>query len=306
MRFGINGSALLLAPDLAAITDHARDAASAGFASYWISQVGLVDAIAVLGCVGERVSGIEVGAAVIPTYSRHPASLAGQALTAQALCAGRLTLGIGVSHQPVIEQTMLMPWQPPVRHLREYLDVLQPLIENGSANAVGRYFSFAANLPRPDVPPPSILLAALGPQMLRLAGSHTDGTVLWLTGEKVLRDRVVPIISDAAERAGRRAPRIVCMLPVCVTDDPAAARSDISLIFDDYREYPSYRSVLAAAGADDPGGVALAGTEDKVLGQLQAIAAAGATDFVAVELGRTPDERDRTRDLLCRARERLR
>jgi 5,10-methylenetetrahydromethanopterin reductase len=142
-----------------------------------------------------------------------------------------------------------------------------------------------------------VLLAALAPRMLQLAGEHTDGTVLWMTGPATVRDHIVPAITAAAQRAGRPAPRVVCTLPVCVTDDIAAARAGANKVFAIYGQLPSYRAMLDKEGAEGPGDVAIVGDEDAVTAQIQALAEAGVTDFVAGDFSRGEDGK-RTRDVL--------
>jgi F420-dependent oxidoreductase-like protein len=151
--------------------------------------------------------------------------------------------------------------------------------------------------PRPDRVP--VLLAALAPHMLRLAGRRADGTVLWMTGPATVRDYIVPTITEAAQAAGRPSPRVVCMLPVCVTDDPDGARARASQVLALYGQLPSYRAMLDREGAKEPGDVAVTGTEDAVAAQISALEEAGVTDFVAGEYARG-DDGPRTRAFLRR------
>jgi alkanesulfonate monooxygenase SsuD/methylene tetrahydromethanopterin reductase-like flavin-dependent oxidoreductase (luciferase family) len=133
--------------------------------------------------------------------------------------------------------------------------------------------------------------------MLRLAGQLADGTVLWMTGPATVRDYIVPSITAAAGAAGRPSPRVVCMLPVCVTDDEAGARAEAGKQLAIYGHLPSYRAMLDKEGAAGPGDVAIVGPEDAVAEQIRALADAGVTDFVAAEVTRGP-EGPRTRALL--------
>ena len=149
----------------------------------------------------------------------------------------------------------------------------------------------------PRTGPVPVLLAAMGPAMLRLAGKRTAGTILWMTGPATTRDYVVPTINAAAEQAGRPAPRVVCILPVCVTDDPDGARARAAKVFEIYGQLPSYRAMLDREGAQGPADVAIVGNEDQVAGQIKALADCGVTDFVAGEYARGND-RLRTRNLL--------
>jgi 5,10-methylenetetrahydromethanopterin reductase len=279
------------------LADEIRRAADDGFASGWISNIFGLEALTALAVAGRGIPGIELGTAVVPTYPRHPAVLAQQALTADLALDGRLALGIGLSHQIVIENMYGYSFDKPARHMREYLSVLLPLLDGEQAGFDGEtvHAHIGLSVPRLDRIP--VLLAALAPQMLRLAGQRADGTVLWMTGPATVRDYIVPSITAAAQSASRPAPRVVCVLPVCVTDDVAASRAAADKIFAIYGQLPSYRAMLDKEGAAGPGDVAITGDEDTVAAQITELADAGVTDFVAGEYGRGPDQQ-RTRDLL--------
>jgi 5,10-methylenetetrahydromethanopterin reductase len=197
----------------------------------------------------------------------------------------------------VIEDMFGYSFDKPARHMSEYLSVLLPLLDGQSAAFDGETLHAHLRLSVPRLGKIPVLLAALGPQMLRLAGARTDGTVLWMTGPSTVRDYIVPAIAAAAREAGRAAPRIVCTLPVCVTDDPAAARARANRIFSIYGELPSYRAMLDREGAAGPGDVTITGDEDAVSAQITALADAGVTDFVAGEFAKG-DDQQRTRALL--------
>jgi 5,10-methylenetetrahydromethanopterin reductase len=283
---------------LAKMADQLRRAADDGFASAWMSNIFGLEALTTLAVLGSQVPGIEVGTAVVPTYPRHPAVLAQQALTAAlAIGPGRLTLGIGLSHQIVIESMYGYSFDKPARHMREYLSVLLPLLDGTAVSVDGATLSAHIGLSVPRAGRVPVLLAAMAPQMLKLAGEQTDGTVLWMTGPATVRDYVVPAITAAASAAGRPAPRVVCMLPVCVTSDVDAARATAAEEFAIYGQLPSYRAMLDKEGAAGPADVAIIGNEDFVAGQVNGLADAGVTDFVALEFARG-DDRQRTRNLL--------
>ncbi|GAA2387863.1 TIGR03564 family F420-dependent LLM class oxidoreductase [Nonomuraea africana] len=268
-------------------------AADDGFASAWLSHVFGLDAITALAVAGGQTPGIELGTAVVPTYPRHPAALAQQALTANAALGGRLALGIGLSHQIVIEHMFGYDFSHPARHMKEYLDILLPLARGEKAEVSGETLKANIKLSTPGTGLP-VLIAALAPRMLALAGAVADGTVLWMTGPKTVAEHVVPAITGAAHGAGRPAPRVVCALPVCVTDDPAAARARAAEVFSVYGQLPSYRAMLDREGAATPGDVAIVGDEEAVRAQIDGLAKAGVTDFVAAEFA----ERERTRTFL--------
>jgi F420-dependent oxidoreductase-like protein len=279
------------------LRDDLRRAADDGFASAWMSNIFGMDALTALAVAGSAVPGIELGTAVVPTYPRHPAALAQQAMTVAAAVDGRLTLGIGPSHKIVIEDMFGYGFGKPVRHTREYLSVLLPLLGERQVSFAGETVRASIGLTTPAPGRVPVLLAALGTQMLRLAGERVDGTVLWMTGPATIRDHIVPTITAAASAAGRPAPRIVCVLPVCVTADPGTARERAARVFAVYGELPSYRAMLDREGAAGPADVAVVGDEDAVGAQVRALAEAGVTDFVAAEYTRGPDA-ERTRAFL--------
>jgi 5,10-methylenetetrahydromethanopterin reductase len=298
MRIGILAAETGGDQALGKLADQLRRAADDGLASFWMSNIFGLDALTSLAAVGRQVPGIELGTAVVPTYPRHPAVLAQQALTtALAVGPGRLTLGIGLSHKIVIEDMYGYSFDRPARHMREYLSVLLPLLDGTAVSVDGSALSAHIGLSTPRTGRIPVLLAAMAPRMLALAGAQTDGTALWMTGPATVRDYVVPAISAAASAAGRPGPRIVCALPVCVTSDPAAARASAAQEFSIYGQLPSYRAMLDKEGAAGPGDVAIVGDEDAVAAQILALADAGVTDFVAAEFARGQD-RVRTRSLL--------
>jgi 5,10-methylenetetrahydromethanopterin reductase len=268
---------------MARLRDELRRAADDGFASAWMSNIFGVDALTALAVVGSQVAGIEVGTAVVPTYPRHPAVLAQQARTVAAAVDGRLVLGIGLSHRIVIEDMFGYDFSRPILHMREYLAVLLPLLDGQQASFSGESVRANIGLSTPSPGRVPVVVAALGPQMLRLAGAQTDGTVLWMTGPATVRDHIVPLIRQAAADAGKPSPRVVCVLPVCVTSDPGDARQRAAQVFAIYGELPSYRAMLDREGAAGPADVAIVGDEDAVAAQIAALAEAGVTDFVAGE-----------------------
>jgi 5,10-methylenetetrahydromethanopterin reductase len=283
---------------LSKLADQLRKAVDDGFASAWMANIFGLEALTSLAVAGSQVPGIELGTAVVPTYPRHPAVLAQQALTtALAIGPGRLTLGIGLSHKIVIEDMYGYSFDKPARHMREYLSVLLPLLDGTPVNVDGSTLSAHIGLSVPRTGRVPVMLAAMAPRMLSLAGEQTEGTVLWMTGPATVRDYVVPALSAAASAAGRPSPRVVCTLPVCVTSDAAAARASAAKLFAIYAQLPSYRAMLDREGAAGPGDVAIVGDEDAVAAQILTLADAGVTDLVAAEFARGED-RERTRSLL--------
>jgi F420-dependent oxidoreductase-like protein len=263
---------------LAGVVDAVREVADAGIGRAWVPQLIGVDALTAIAVAGREVPGIELGTAVVPTYPRHPLVLAGQALTTSAALGGgsRLHLGVGLSHQVVIEGMLGIPWHRPVRHLSEYLDVLLPLLAERRHGAV----QLSA-----EAPTPPVLVAALGPALLRVAGELADGTLTWMAAPEVVGERIAPTITAAAEAAGRPRPRIGVGLPVAVTDDVAGARERAAAAYAVYDTLPSYKRLLDEAGLEGPAAVVIAGDEEEVAGRIRALADVGATEIVASLFG---------------------
>jgi F420-dependent oxidoreductase-like protein len=274
-----------------------------GFASAWFANIFGVDAITAAALCGRATTRLELGTAVVPTYPRHPVAMAQQALTAQAACGGRFVLGIGLSHQIVIETMFGLSYARSYSHMREYLAVLAPLIREGSVGHSGSEYRVNANLAVPGATPCPILVAALAPKMLALAGSVADGTITWMTGPRTLAEHTIPRIREAAAAAGRPAPRVVVGLPVAVTDEPAAAREAAGRIFQVYGGLPSYRAMLDREGAEGPADVAMVGDESAVGEQIARLRSIGITDFLASPFpvgGDATASLERTRALLVR------
>jgi 5,10-methylenetetrahydromethanopterin reductase len=279
------------------VVAEARAAERDGFASFALPQIFGLDAMGVLAIIGREVPRIGLATGVVPTYSRHPLTMAQQAFTVQLASGGRFTLGVGLSHQMVIENMFGLSFDKPLRHMREYLAVLMPLLTDGKADVDGDTISTHAAVDiagRTEIP---VLVAALGPKMLELAGTVTAGTVTWMTGPATLANYTVPTITAAAERAGRPAPQIVTSLPICVTSDVDGARTRAAQDFQIYGFLPSYRAMLDREGAAGPADVAIAGDEATVTKGIGELADAGVTEFVASIFG-TREERAETRALL--------
>jgi len=298
MRISINGSSELIHSDVPRLLAHAEQAAADGMAGWWLAQTGLIDALTVLALAGADTGDMELGTAVNATFPIHPTALAAKALTTQAATGGRLALGLGVNHAPVVEETWGMSFDKPIRHVRDYLSCLQPLLEEGRVNHAGEDFTARFEGARPTETAPTLLLAAMGPQMLKIAGNRADGTLLWMTGPNAIRTQIAPHINDAAEAAGRPAPRIICSLPIAVTDDESGMRAFIDQMLERYGTLPSYRAMLDIDGHAGPGDAMICGSEDAVREQLGAIADAGATEFSAAEIGASREDFARTRALL--------
>jgi F420-dependent oxidoreductase-like protein len=234
---------------------------------------------------GRATDSIELGTAVVPTHSRHPLYMAQQALTTNAACGGRLALGIGPSHKVVIENMLGLSFEKPARHVREYVQVLKALLEEGSVKHEGQVYRVQGQLHAPGATPCPVLIGGLGKLMRRIAGGLADGTLTWMTGRRTLAEEIGPDVRAAAEEAGRPAPRIVAALPVCVTDEAEAAREAIDKVLAMYPTLPSYKAMLDLEGATRPSDIALIGDESSVADGVRALADAGVTDFNATIIG---------------------
>ncbi len=280
------------------IVEEVAIAAGQGFASFWVPQIFGVDALTALAVAGREVPEIKLGTSVIPTYPRHPMMLAQQALTvSQVIGGGRLQLGIGLSHQPVVEGMWGMPFEKPVRHMREYLELLGPMLHDQRVSASYETLTARGQLDIPDAEAPAVLVAALGPQMLKVTGRLADGTITWMTGAKTIAELTVPTIAAAAEEAGKAAPQIVVGLPICITADVDAARARAAKEFQIYGQLPSYRAMLDNEGLGGPEDLALIGDPAEIRDRIAVFEDGGMTTFAASSFG-NESERAATREFL--------
>ena len=283
MRIGLFVGAMELMRNVAERLQRISEAEADGFDSYWLPQQFGADMLTVIAMAGMQTHRIELGTAVVPTYPRHPVAMAQQALTAQVAAGGRLTLGIGVSHRSTIEDWLGLSYAHPARHMEEYMSVLRPLLNESGVDFQGREFQVAGELQIPDADMVScpVVIAALGPRMLEIAGRLADGTVTWMTGPNTLREHVVPLINESAAVAGTPPPRVCVGMPIAVTDNAGRARARADRLFQHYAILPSYRAMLEREGAEGPGDIAIVGDEAAVEDQLHRLAEAGATDLLA-------------------------
>lgn len=261
----------------------ARAAEEAGFASMWIPQVpDDFDALTAATLAAKVTERIEIATAVVPVQPRHPIALAQQALSVQAVAEGRLSLGLGVSHHWVIDEMFGLPYETPVAELRDHLDVLVPALNDGPGvvSVDDDRFQVRYPLDITDVAPTPLLLAALGPAMLRLAGERTDGTILWMADERAIGDHIAPTITGAAEGAGRKPPRVVAGVPVCLCapDEVDEAVDRTNRLLSEAEVSPNYQKLLDRGDARQIGDLLAAGTEEMIERRLRSFAAAGATD----------------------------
>lgn len=299
MRIGLNGSSLIATgASVSEIRDHAAQAEADGFSSYWLAQLAVPDALTAIATMGDATSTIELGTAVIPTWLRHPLMLAAQAVTVQQVIGPRLVLGIGLAHKPSIEGTLKIPFATPAKHMDEYLSVLLPVMADGTVSVTGDIWSAEVEGRPAAGEPPTVMLAAMGPRMLQMAGARCAGTILWLSGPKAIAEQIKPALDAAAADAGRPTPRIVASVPVCVTDDPDGVKGFVAAALAGYNDLPSYRGVMDTEGAGGPADVSVIGDEATVRAGIAEFAAAGATDFTPVELALNPRDGEATRSLL--------
>jgi 5,10-methylenetetrahydromethanopterin reductase len=284
---------------------NARAAEALGFTTGWVPHIPWsLDGLTALALAGQVTNRIELGTAVMPTYPRHPLAMAQQAMSTQAATNGRLVLGIGPSHPVVIESMHGLEYARPARHTREYVEILRAAFAgSGHVEYRGECFGISSMLTVPGSTPAPIMVAALAPRMLKLAGELSDGTITYWANERAVGEHVVPAITAAAEAAGRLAPRVVVGLPVAVCKDPHAGRERAAKLFSTYLAIPTYQRILGRGGdGTTPADVAIIGTEAEVVERLRSYASAGATDLCATALG-LDDDRDasqrRTVELLA-------
>jgi F420-dependent oxidoreductase-like protein len=277
VRWGLAGGVALRTID--EVREVSRYAVAAGFDSLWISHANAVDPIVALAATAADGAGLrEVGTSVVPIYGRHPIGVAQLARTAQSALEGRFTLGIGAASRGAVASSMGLRWEHPLAYTREFIGGLLPLLAGQPAAVEGTQVTTNAelNIAAPDTP---VLLAALGPKMLDLAGRTVAGTTVGQCGPRTIAGHIAPRLRAAAAEAGRPDPRIMALIRLCVTDDVAGAFAVATETAMRYRAVPSYQIVQDMEGLDDPAELHLIGTWERVLDGLAEYAAAGVTDF---------------------------
>lgn len=278
-----------------------RAAEADGFASFWIPQVpGYLDALTAVALLGHVTERIEIGTAVVPLQTRHPLILAQQALTTQVACAGRFALGVGPSHHWIIADQLGLPYDKPARLVCDYLDVLNAAFAGPGAVAVdNESFSVHSPIDVTDSYEMPVLIAALGPTMLRIAGERTSGTILWMADERAIGDYVVPRLTESAKSAGRSEIRVIAGVPValCSKDEVNDARAYASEVLGHADFSPNYVRLLEHGDAEDVGDTMAAGDESAVLARLLRYRDAGVTDLAVrvVPLGDDTSQRSASR-----------
>jgi alkanesulfonate monooxygenase SsuD/methylene tetrahydromethanopterin reductase-like flavin-dependent oxidoreductase (luciferase family) len=304
-------------------------AEDAGLPTAWVPQVP-----SDMDALGMHTSRIELGTAVVPLQAQHPVALARQALTAQALAGGRLALGVGPSHHWVVTGMLGLPYDKPAAYTRDYLQVLDAAwracaqdgdvkdgdvkgsdVKGGAVKDAGtrsidvENSTFTVHNPFDVAPvaPVPVLVAALGPVMLKIAGEQADGTVLWMADERAIGDHVVPRLTAAAEAAGRKAPRVVAGIPVCLCGPAQAdeARARANRILGEAEISPNYQRILSYGDARDIGDLCAVGDEAAISARFKSFADAGVTDLSVrlLPIGNGRDEliasKNRTREVIA-------
>jgi len=268
-----------------------------GFASIWMPQIpGEFDALTAITLMGHATERIELGTAVLPIQTRHPVAMAQEVLSNQAVCGGRFTLGIGTSHHWVVNGMLGLPYERPAVQMRHYLEVLNAALRgDAQIDVENEHHRVHSPMDVTDRGPNNVLLAALGPVMLRLAGEHASGTILWLADERAIAEHIVPRITKAATAAGRPAPRVVAGVPIvlCARDEIEGARAWANQILGHAEYSPNYERLLEHGNAKEVGDILAAGDESVIVARMRAFRDAGATDFAVRVLAYGRDRESR-------------
>jgi F420-dependent oxidoreductase-like protein len=299
MRIGLTGGGA----SVDRVVRQAKEAEADGFSALWYASIVTGDPLVAMAIAGRETSTIELGTAVLQTSPCHPLLQANRVSSVvDAMGRPGFTLGIGPSHEPVIRGAFGMSYDHPGRRTDEYLQILTALLRGENVDFDGSDWSaHTAGRAVPPSHPVPVLVSALGPRLLRVAGEHADGTVLWMAPARAIETHVAPKLHAAAAAAGRPAPRIVAGLPVAVHDDIAEARAAASASSSMYAQMENYTRILEIGGAGTPADAAIVGNESSVTSQLQALLDAGATDIWAAVFPVGDDRRAsmrRSKDLL--------
>ncbi len=279
MRIGLSGGAATTD----GLVDQAVRAEADGFTSLWYASAIAADPLVAMALAGRATTSIELGTSVLQTYTAHPVLQANRAISvATAMGRPGFTLGLGPSHQLPVEQAYGLSYAHPGRHTEEYVRIVAAMLAGQAVDVDGE--EFRVHLPgrgAPVDPPVSVLVAALAPRMLRVAGEQADGTILWMGNARAVEVHVAPRVGAAAAAAGRAEPRVVAGLPVAVHDDLDEARGAAGSMFAGYGDLPNYRRLLDIGEVAGPAEAAVVGDEASVESQIQALFDAGATDVWA-------------------------
>ena len=298
MRVGLMvGEGSGAAPELQGLIERGRLAERSGLDTAWIANIAL-DAMTASAALGAMTSRIEIGTAVVPTFTRHPVAMAQQATSTQMACSGRFSLGIGLAHKFMVEDMWGLSYEKPAQQMRVYLEILQPLMQGEAVTHKNEQFDVKLTA-MPKGTETSLLIAALGPMMLKLAGQLTAGTITWATGFETLENHTIPSITLAAEQAGRPSPRIVAGFPVLLTKNKREAFDLVTKVFAVYAGVPSYRAMLDREGAGGIEDIALIGDEAELAPQVDRLESIGVTDLLVMPFETVPGEVERTVEYLA-------
>jgi 5,10-methylenetetrahydromethanopterin reductase len=277
----------------------AKNVEAAGLDNVWLANIFSFDAISTLALIGRETTRIGLGTAVTPTYPRHPTAIAQQAMTTAAATNNRFTLGIGLSHKIVIEDMFGMSYAKPAKHMREYLSVLMPLTRGEAVNFDGEeYRVHGVQLTIPGASDLPVVVAALGPQMLKLTAEFADGTNTWMVGPKTMEEHIIASL----KAGGKDDPRVVAGLPIILTTKVDEARQQIAQNLTMYGQLPSYRAMLDREGVEGPADIAIVGDENELRGQIKRFEDIGVTDFNAAIMAVEDGAYDRTLEFLASMR----
>ena len=298
-----------MARKVAKLVSDIQWAESAGLDSAWMPQVpNDFDLLSMVALMASNTSRIELGTAVVPLQAQHPIALARQALSVHAISGGRLVLGVGPSHHWIVRDMLGLPYDKPAAYTRDYLQVLNAAT-SGPGDVDVENDSFTVHNPTvlgADTPMP-VLVSALGPVMLQIAGEHADGTSLWMADEKAIGEHIAPKINKAAAEAGKPAPRIVAGIPVtlCANSEIEEAKDRANRVLAEAETSPNYQRLLDRGEARNVGDLLAAGDEESILKRFRQFADAGVTDLSVrlLPIGETRDEliasKYRTREVIA-------
>jgi alkanesulfonate monooxygenase SsuD/methylene tetrahydromethanopterin reductase-like flavin-dependent oxidoreductase (luciferase family) len=222
-----------------------------GFESIWMSQVvDSEDAATALSAYAAVTSRVRLGVAVIPIHLRHPVSTIQMAATLDELSGGRFRLGLGAGSELTVEWILGLKPGPPLAAMREYAGIVREGLGTGSVTFQGHQFTarwkYSAP-PRPQVP---IMIGAMGPRMLELAGEIGDGVMLWMCTPAYVRDVAMPRVEAGRARSRAAAPgfEVQACIYISLTSNPDHARRYVRAMLQHYTKLPTYRRFFAGMG----------------------------------------------------------
>jgi F420-dependent oxidoreductase-like protein len=275
-----------------------------GVKTAWSTVGGTMpDTVAIYAAAAAQTSRITLGTSIVPTYPRHPISLASEVMALEGFAPGRIRIGIGPSHKPTIEGQFGIPMGKPLDHLREYVTILRGLLHEGRIDFSGEYLSAKISLPDGTAPPKTpVPISALRRNAFRLAGEIADGAISWVTPVHYLVNTAIPAVEAGASSAGRSRPPVIAHVPVAVSTDRDSARNAFRRQFPMYSKLPFYQAMFADAGfpvtPDETmtdelvDNLAVSGSEDEIRKRLEAIRAEGIDELLVshVVVGDTASE----------------